>query len=156
MSPLLVKICKDLKLFRCPRSLAPTLVALPSMSLIPQLHSRRDRSDRECGDFCRVDRIADTGGTAPHRAARYSLRHCHPGRSRGRGTVAVDLMHRNRLTMQGEIAEKFAMARAPSPTGEARVLPSLKVRLGETPKPTREVRAGLAVACETHALPGGR
>ena len=58
--------------------------------------------------------------------------------------------------MQGEIAEKFAMARAPSPTREARVLPSLKVRLGETPKPTREVRARLAVACETHALPGGR
>ena len=28
-----------LKLARCPRSLAPTLVALPSMSLIPQLHS---------------------------------------------------------------------------------------------------------------------
>src|SRR6266568_5194164 len=59
MSPLLIKICKDLKLVRCPRSLAPTLVALPSMSLIPQLHSRRDRSDRECGDFCRFDRIAD-------------------------------------------------------------------------------------------------
>jgi hypothetical protein len=29
-----------LKLVRFPRSLAPTLVALPSMSLIPQLHSR--------------------------------------------------------------------------------------------------------------------
>ena len=35
MSPLLIKICKDLKLVRCPRSLAPTLVTLPSMSLIP-------------------------------------------------------------------------------------------------------------------------
>ena len=58
MSPLLIKISKDLKLVRCPRSLAPTLVALPSMSLIPQLHSRRDRSDRECGDFRRADRIA--------------------------------------------------------------------------------------------------
>src|SRR5213078_3925221 len=56
---LLIKICKDLKLVRCPRSLAPTLAALPSMSLIPQLHSRRDRPDRECGDFRRVDRTAD-------------------------------------------------------------------------------------------------
>src|SRR5437660_8917112 len=62
MSPLLVKICKNLKLVRCPRSLAPTLVALPSMSLIPQLHSRRDRSDRECGDFCRVDRLLTCSG----------------------------------------------------------------------------------------------
>jgi hypothetical protein len=35
MSPLLIKISKDLKLVRCPRSLAPTLVTLPSMSLIP-------------------------------------------------------------------------------------------------------------------------
>ena len=33
MSPLLVKISKDLKLVCCPRSLAPTLVTLPSMSL---------------------------------------------------------------------------------------------------------------------------
>src|SRR2546425_1214931 len=41
MSPLLIKISKDLKLLRCPRSLAPTLVTLPSMSLNPQLHSRR-------------------------------------------------------------------------------------------------------------------
>src|SRR6266403_5948280 len=43
MSPLLIKISKDLKLVRCPRSLAPTLVALPSMSLIP--HSIRDAID---------------------------------------------------------------------------------------------------------------
>src|SRR5207253_174113 len=45
-----------------------------------------DRSDRECGDFRRVDRIADAGGTAPHRPARYALRHYRPGRSRGSGT----------------------------------------------------------------------
>ncbi len=35
MSPLLIKISKDLKLARCPLSLAPTLVTLPSMLLIP-------------------------------------------------------------------------------------------------------------------------
>jgi hypothetical protein len=35
MSPLLIKISKDLKLVCCPRSLAPTLVTLPSMSLNP-------------------------------------------------------------------------------------------------------------------------
>ena len=39
MSPLLIKISKDLKLVRCPRALAPILVALPSMSLNPQLRS---------------------------------------------------------------------------------------------------------------------
>src|SRR5437667_3002524 len=45
-----------------------------------------DRSDRECGDFCRVDRSADAGGTAPHRAARFALRRCDPDRSGGGGT----------------------------------------------------------------------
>ena len=33
-----------LKLVRCPHSLAPTLVALPSMSLAPRLHSLRSRT----------------------------------------------------------------------------------------------------------------
>src|SRR6266581_2561813 len=36
MSPFLVEISKDLKLARCPRSLAPTLVTLPSMSRVPR------------------------------------------------------------------------------------------------------------------------
>jgi hypothetical protein len=49
-------------------------------------HLDNDRSDRECGDFCGIDRIADASGTAPHRAARYALRHCHPGCSGGGGT----------------------------------------------------------------------
>jgi len=35
MSPLLIKISKDLKLVCCPRALAPSLVTLPSMSLNP-------------------------------------------------------------------------------------------------------------------------
>jgi len=35
MSPLLIKISKDLKLVCCPLALAPTLVTLPSMSLNP-------------------------------------------------------------------------------------------------------------------------
>jgi hypothetical protein len=43
VSPLICGLFKTpsqiLKLIRCPHSLAPTLVILPSMSLIPQLHS---------------------------------------------------------------------------------------------------------------------
>jgi len=34
-----LEVFDDLKLARCPRSLAPTLVTFPSMSLVPSLHS---------------------------------------------------------------------------------------------------------------------
>jgi hypothetical protein len=49
-----------LKLVRRPRSLAPTLVALPSMSLAPALHSLRSSTPAVL--FCN-----DTGGSTPSR-----------------------------------------------------------------------------------------
>jgi len=44
---------------------------------------------------------------------------CAPQTERISQTVTVDLTHRNRLMLRLCIEEKFAMARAPSPTREA-------------------------------------